>query len=61
MPQRKGEAHHKAKLTDKKVREIREAEGSLAQIARAFGVGKTAVWKVRNGRTWRHVEDTNAG
>lgn len=56
--QLKGERHHKAKLTETDVREIRKRIASgenNPSIARAFNVSAGTVWYIRNGIHWRHV------
>lgn len=63
--ERKGRAYHPAaenhgrsKLTEQRVREIRLAErqyGSIAALARKYGVTKTAIRGVLNFRTWKNV------
>jgi HNH endonuclease len=54
-----GEAHHAAKLTDDKVREIRAlvADGSLKKsaIARRFGVSPGTVSNIISRLGWSHV------
>lgn len=54
----KGEANHLSKLTDQKVRDIREmtAAGKSDQcVARLFGVTAHNIWHIRTNRTWRHI------
>jgi len=55
-----GEDHPTAKLTWAQVHAIRSlsAAGGLshAEIGRRFGVKNSSVWKIVNGRTWKHVE-----
>jgi hypothetical protein len=54
----RGERSPNAKLTDDSVRRISALhdEGmSDRKIAEMFGVSKTAIWQVRNGRTWTHI------
>ena len=54
----RGESHHEAKLTDEKVRKIRRlrADGWLQRdIAAQFGVTRTTVGDVLQGKIWRHV------
>lgn len=54
-----GERHHQAKLTEEKVRAIREmyARGiTQLIIAKSIGVGRGAVGCVVRGETWRHVK-----
>lgn len=55
----RGEAHPRAKLTDEKVRSIRqllrEEELNLSDIGRRFGVSSDLIYNIRDGKTWRHV------
>lgn len=54
-----GERHTQAKLTDKKVKEIREMHSrgiTQIAIAKSIGIGRGAVGSVVRGETWRHVE-----
>jgi hypothetical protein len=44
-----------AKLTPDQVREIRNASGSLATVAREYGVSAGAIGFIRNGKTWRSL------
>jgi hypothetical protein len=63
MAARKGEAHHKAKLTDDLVREVRRlrrTEGlSIQRLCEHIGwlVGVHTMESVIQRRTWKHVED----
>lgn len=53
-----GEECHSAKLTVKKVRNIRErlaAGASQASIAREYGVDPSAVWAIYHRRSWKHI------
>lgn len=54
-----GEAHHKARLTEEKVRSIRErfAAGSItkADLAREHGVTPQSIGAVIARTTWTHV------
>lgn len=54
----KGEEHHKAKLTEDKVRKIRAKQGSVPreQLATVFGVSRHAINDVIARRTWKDVE-----
>ncbi len=54
---RRGTDHHNAKLTPELVRRIRsDADGlTLHQTAAKYGVSHTAVWKVINHITWKHI------
>ena len=57
-PNRKGEAHGRAKRTDEGIRRIRQrlrAGDSLSEIARDEGVSKSAVARIGQGKGWKHV------
>lgn len=51
----RGENHYAAKLTEKKVREIRRSREKEPAIAARLGVTVSAVHDVRRGRTWKWV------
>ena len=49
-----------SKLTEDQVREIRrllKAGQSLAKLAKRFGVSRTAIRNIGNGRKWRWLAD----
>lgn len=50
-----GEAHRAAKLTDKDVLAIRASNDGGTSLARRYRVGKSTIYKIRNGETWRHL------
>lgn len=50
-----GSKHGMAKLTEEKVREIRESSESAKEIAQRMGVARTTIYDVRNGKIWNHV------
>lgn len=53
-----GESHHKAKLTESQVREIkrRRLDGEARQhLANEFGVTVGSIWMIDQGVNWRHV------
>lgn len=55
----RGESHHSAKMTADKVRRIRTLRGSgqsYSTIAHIFDVNTSAIYKICNGKTWRHVD-----
>lgn len=56
---RRGVAHYEAKLTDSMVREIRGRylAGGVTGVALAkeYGVSNAALYKVLQGRSWKHV------
>ncbi|NGX57246.1 MAG: hypothetical protein K940chlam3_00132 [Chlamydiae bacterium] len=57
-PNKKGEAHHLAKLNEKNVREIRNLlrEGiKQNKIADKYGVCQSAVSHIKSGRRWPHI------
>jgi len=47
--------HPQAKLTEDSIREIRQAVGTVRQIAARFGVGRSQVSDIRSGKSWKHV------
>jgi len=55
----RGETHHNAKLTRRKVIEIRRlyatGEYSLAELGEMFGVHLTTISRIVNRETWKHV------
>lgn len=54
----KGEMHHKAKLTQEKVKQLRQAKAageSVKALAQQFGVSTVAAYNAVNRKTWRHV------
>lgn len=56
---RKGEAHHNAKLTGQKVKEIREKLDlgiSSYEIAKQYGVDFTTIGQIKRHVTWNHVD-----
>ncbi|WP_420711557.1 HNH endonuclease [Streptomyces sp. NRRL F-4489] len=60
-PRHVGESHPYAKLTEETVRQIRQQYDSghytQSELARAHGIGRTAVGCVVRHETWRHVGD----
>lgn len=52
----KGEAHPCAILTEKDVRFIRASEDSNRVLGAYFGVDKSTIGLVKNGKTWSHIE-----
>lgn len=55
----KGEAHYRAKLKNEDIPEIRRllATGHFKQatLGRMFGVGQTAISKIKRGDRWKHI------
>jgi hypothetical protein len=52
----RGERNWRAILTEEQVREIRGSALSHTELARRYGVGRTAIAAVRERKTWRHVQ-----
>lgn len=59
MPARPGEQHHAAKLTERKVAEMREwySEGGVSaeELAHEFGVCPSVARRVIAQQSWKHV------
>ncbi len=57
----KGEHHGKAKLTERKVYEIKRLlkQGIMTQreLGRKFGVDPTHISCINTGKVWRHIDD----
>lgn len=53
-----GTAHLSSKLTPEKVRQIRSLKGNLTHraLGKMFGVAHKTVWKIMNGKTWKHIK-----
>lgn len=52
----RGELHHKTKLTDHSVRQIRLSKLKTVDAAKAFGVSPATISKIRLRQVWGHVE-----
>lgn len=60
---RGGELHGSAKLTWKKVRQIRalcNAGANPALVASMYGVSRAAIWLIMHNRTWIETENVLA-
>jgi hypothetical protein len=51
-----GEKRYNAKLTNEKVRQIRQDERTLAEIAAAYGVASSLISRVKTRDIWKNVE-----
>lgn len=51
-----GEDNQAAKLTNKKVAEIRLGRKSTSYFAKKYGVSYSTVWEAKKGLTWGHVK-----
>jgi hypothetical protein len=54
----KGPSLPQAKLTEELVRIIRATKISCRMWASAAGTTPMAIWKVRTGKTWKHIKGT---
>lgn len=54
-PRLKGEAHGRAKLNEAQVREIKQSSSGARPLAQLYGVSRSAIRMIRQGRNWRHV------
>lgn len=54
-PHKQGENHGASKLKESDVLYIRASEKSTKELARMFFVSKSAVERIKNGKTWSHI------
>ena len=52
----KGSAHHQARISEDDVRAIRGSGMSGAELAEKYGMSRTNIYDILNGKTWRHVK-----
>ena len=60
---RPGEAHHKAKLTDAdviEIRRLRQSGSKLIELSNRFGVSMTMISYIARRKNWTHIPDTDA-
>lgn len=50
-----GDNHPMAKLTEEKVRYIRNSDKSTRELAEELGISKMSVYEARKRKTWKHV------
>ena len=53
--QLRGEQTYNHKLTEKQAKEIKSMVGTHQEIANKYGVSLTAVTRIKNGNSWRHI------
>lgn len=53
LRQTRGARHPRAKLNEEAVRRIRNDARSAAAVAREYGVSRSAISDIRNGKNWR--------
>ena len=51
-----GEAHHQTPLLEADVRFIRSSPLSGADLARRYGISRSAISAIRKHKTWKHVK-----
>jgi hypothetical protein len=44
-----------SKITPDQVRQIMKTSGTNAEIGRKFGLATSGIWRIKNGRGWRHI------
>lgn len=52
----RGHQVNTARLNDEKVMAILESTASHVDLARLYGVSPGAIWHIRHGRTWKHLQ-----
>jgi len=55
-PEQQGEKHGGVKLAENQVIEILLSESSVSQLAQQFGVTKANISRIKNRRTWKHLD-----
>lgn len=56
QPTKKGEGHHRAKLTKAGVIDILKSDESIQILAERYRVSRAAIRDIRNRRRWAHVQ-----
>jgi len=51
----KGEKHHKAKLTEKDILDIRASDIGTMRLAEKYNVGYTHICHIRARKIWKHI------
>lgn len=51
----RGEACHRAKITESDVRAIRASSLGLTEMGRLYGLAPRTIWQIRTRKTWGHV------
>jgi hypothetical protein len=53
-----GEAHGKAKLTEKQIKEIRQLQGQISaeKVARQYGIAESTVYPIWTRKSWSHIK-----
>lgn len=50
-----GERNHKSKLTEQQILEIRNSNMSSAYLSNIYGVSRTQILRIKNGKSWRYL------
>lgn len=59
-PPRYGTYSGRTKLTDADILIIRDKKRCAAELAVKFNLNKATIYKIRNGKTWKHVKNVNS-
>lgn len=49
-PRSAGEDHYRARLSDVEVEQVRSTTGSQREMAAAFGVSQSTIWRIKHGK-----------
>jgi DNA-binding XRE family transcriptional regulator len=49
-----GPNHHRAKLSEEQVRQIRASKATQTALAKQFGVGQQTISRIKTGFNWKH-------
>ncbi|HTQ65351.1 MAG TPA: NUMOD4 motif-containing HNH endonuclease [Puia sp.] len=58
MNQKKGENHHNSKLKTDDVLKIRDSKISDYELARQYGMSRSAIQAIKKRRRWQHIPET---
>lgn len=54
----KGEGNGRAKLTEEQARAVLASKASARALARELGVSRSTIRLIRNGKNWRHLQES---
>lgn len=52
----KGEKNHRAKLTNDQVKAVRQSAKPVKQICKELQMSKSAIYAIKSGDAWTHVD-----
>jgi hypothetical protein len=55
----RGQASPHSRLTEAQAREVLQSPLGNKQLADKFGVSSSAIWLIRNGKNWRHLQEAS--